>query len=433
MFFQTLGSLEDEIDMASIIQAEIVAIGSELLLGQIIDTNSAFIAKRLAVIGIELVQTTTVGDDLQRMEKTLHEAMERSAVVITTGGIGPTEDDLTREAVAHVTHRSLTFQPHLMEQIEILFKKRGFRMAESNRKQAFIPEGSIPIENPKGTAPGFIVDGPNGSIISIPGVPLEMEYLMDSAVLPYLRRRFRLEGQVIRYRVLRACGLGESAIGQQIKDLMKQGQNPSVGTLASIGDIKIRITARADGQKEASLMIQEMEEKIRNRVGMFIYGVDEETLHGNVARELERLNLTLSVVETVTGGNLSQKLMSTGSPSFVEGIVLPSEGSQRRFLDLSAKEFNTLLNAPAWFTDSLALMAKSEFKTDLGLALFSQIIEEQGKEEFGTETWYSLTTPSGMENQKYSLGGELAMVRERASIIGLDMLRKYLLKTAQSA
>ncbi len=306
-------------------------------------------------------------------------------------------------------------------------------MAESNRKQAFIPEGSIPIENPKGTAPGFIVEGPNGSIISIPGVPLEMEYLMNSAVLPYLRRRFRLEGQVIRYRVLRACGLGESAIGHQIQDLMKQGQNPSVGTLASIGDIKIRITARADGQKEASLMIQEMEENIRNRLGILIYGVDEETLHGNVARELERLNLTLSVVETVTGGNLSQKLTSTGSPSFVEGIVLPSEGSQRRFLDLSAKEFNTLLNAPAWFTDSLALMAKSEFKTDFGLALFGQIIEEQGKAEFGTETWYSLTTPSGMENQKYSLGGELAMVRERASIIGLDMLRKYLLKTAQSA
>jgi nicotinamide-nucleotide amidase len=419
--------------MASIIQAEIVAVGSELLLGQIIDTNSASIAKRLAGIGIELVQTTTVGDDLQRMERTLQEAMGRSPVVITTGGIGPTEDDLTRESVAHVTQRPLTFQPHLMEQIEALFKKRGFRMAESNRKQAFIPEGSIPIENPKGTAPGFIVDGPKGLIISIPGVPLEMEFLMDSVVLPYLRKRFRLESQVIRYRVLRACGLGESAIGHQIKDLMEQNQNPSVGTLASIGDIKIRITARADSQEEASRMIQEMEEKIRIRVGTFIYGVDEETLHENVTRELERLNLTLSVVETLTGGNLSQRLTSTGSPSFVEGIVLPSEGPQRRFLDVSAKEFNTLLSAPAWFTDALALRAKNEFKTDLGLALFSQIIEEQGKEEFGTETWYSLTTPSGMENQKYSLGGELAMVRERASIIGLDMVRKYLLKTSQSA
>lgn len=419
--------------MASMIQAEIIAIGSELLLGQIIDTNSASIAKRLAEIGIDLVQTTTVGDDLPRMERILREAMGRSAVVITTGGIGPTEDDLTREAVAHVTGRPLTFQPHLMEQIEALFKKRGFRMAESNRKQAFIPEGSIPIENPKGTAPGFIVDGPSGSVISIPGVPLEMEYLMESTVLPYLRRKFRLEGQVIRYRVLRACGLGESAIGQQIKDLMKESQNPSVGTLASVGDIRIRITGRADTQEEASLMIQEMEERIRNRVGFFIYGVDEETLQGNVTRELERLNLTLSAVETLTGGNLSQKLASTGSPSFVEGIALPSEGSQRRFLELSVKEFNTLLNAPAWFTDSLALKAKNEFKTDLGLALFSQMTEAQGRGEFGTETWYSLMTPSGMENQKYYLGGELAMVRERASIIGLDLVRKYLLKTAQSS
>ena len=268
-------------------KAEIIAIGSELLLGQLLDTNTSYIAKRLAENGIELVQTSTVGDDLQRMKEVIKEATDRSHIVITTGGIGPTEDDLTRQAVAEVFERPLVFQPHLMEQIEALFKKRGFRMAESNRKQAYIPEGSVPIENPKGTAPGFIVEYAKGSIISIPGVPLEMEYLMENTVIPYLRRRFDIKHQVIQYKVLRACGLGESAIGLQIKDLMARDRNPSVGTLASIGDIRIRITAKANNPEQASSLIENVEKEIRNRLGILIYGVDEETLHGNITKELE--------------------------------------------------------------------------------------------------------------------------------------------------
>ena len=414
-------------------KAEIIAIGSELLLGQIVDTNSSFIAKRLAENGIELVQTATVGDDLRRMKEVIKEATNRSQIVITTGGIGPTEDDLTREAIAEVFQRPLTFQPHLMEQIEELFKKRGFRMVESNRKQAYIPEGSIPIENPKGTAPGFIVEYPNGSIISIPGVPVEMEYLMENRVIPYLRKRFDIKHQVIRYRVLRACGLGESAIGLQIKDLMKESRNPSVGTLASIGDIRIRITAKADHPEEASNLIQKMEKEIRNRLGILIYGVDNETLHGNIVKELERLNLTLSVVETFTGGIISQKLTGTGSQFFIQGLVIPTESSQKQFLNLSLKESESLKKDSKWFTDSLAQKARNEFRTDIGLAMSGKITERQGEGEYKLETYYSLSISTGIENQEYSLGGELWMVRERAAIIALDMLRKYLLRTTQSA
>ena len=413
-------------------KAEIIAIGSELILGQLVDTNSFYIAKRLAENGIELVQTTTVGDDLQRMKEVIRETANRSQVVITTGGIGPTEDDLTREVIAEVFQRPLTFQPHLMEQIETLFKKRGFRMAENNRKQAYIPKGSIPIENPKGTAPGFIVEHSNGSIISIPGVPPEMEYLMANTVIPYLRKRFDIKHEVIQYRVLRACGLGESAIGLQIKDLMKESRNPSVGTLASIGDIRIRITAKAQSPEEASNLIQKMEQEIRKRLGVLIYGVDNETLQGNIARELERLNLTLSVVETYTGGIISQKLASTGSTSFVQGVVLPTEASQKGFLSLSLEIFNSLKEDSKRFTDSLAQKALNEFKTDLGLAMFGKIAEKQGEGEYRIETSYSLSTSTGIENQEYSIGGEPWMVRERASIIALDMLRKYLLKTKQS-
>ena len=409
-------------------KAEVIAIGSELLLGQIIDTNSSYIAKRLAESGIELAQTATVGDDLQRMKEVIREAINRSQIVITTGGIGPTEDDLTREAIAEVTEHPLIFQPHLMEQIENLFKTRGFRMAENNRKQAYVPEGAIAIENPKGTAPGFIVETSGGTIISIPGVPSEMEYLMENRVIPYIRKRFDIKHQVIQYKVLRACGLGESAIGLQIKDLMKESKNPSIGTLASIGDIRIRITAKADNPGEASNLIQKMEREIRRRLGVLIYGVDDETLHGNIAKELEGLKLALSVVETFTGGILSQKLTSTNSNSFNQSVVLPSETSQRQFLDLSLEEFNSLEEDSRRLTDLLAQKARNEFKTDLGLAMFGKIAEKQGEGEYRIETYYSLSTSTGMEIQEYSLGGELWMVRERASIIALDMLRKYLLR-----
>jgi len=409
-------------------RAEIIAIGSEILLGQIVDTNSAYIAKVLAENGIEMVQTSTVGDDLPRIEEVIKSAINRSSIVITTGGIGPTEDDLTREAISTISQRPLTFQPHLMEQIEAMFKRRGFRMSENNRKQAFIPEGAIPIENPKGTAPGFIVEGPSWVTITLPGVPSEMEFLLGHAVIPYLRGKFHLEHQIIQYKVLRACGLGESAIGLQIQDLMKESKNPTVGTLAAVGDVRIRITAIGDSPDNASALIQEMEKEIRKRIGNLIYGVDNETLHGNIARELEKFHLTISVVESLTGGIICQKLSGTQSPSFTQGICLTSGISQQRFLNLSHEEFNSLATDPKQLADSLARKGKETFATDLGLAMFGKMIEEQGKGEHRFDTYYSLSTPSGMETQEYPLGGELLMVRERAAILGLDTVRKYLLK-----
>ena len=414
-------------------KAEIIAIGSELLLGQLVDTNSSYIAKRLAENGIELIRTSTVGDDLSLIEEVLQEAIQRSSIVITTGGLGPTEDDLTREGVAKVFQRPLIFQPHLMEQIEAMFKRRGFRMAENNRKQAYFPEGAIPIENPKGTAPGFIMEYPRGSIISIPGVPFEMEYFMENSVIPYLRKRFDLKHEIIRYKVLRASGLGESAIGLQIKDLMKEGNNPSVGTLASLGDIKIRITSKASNLEEATTMIQGVEEEIRKRLGNLVYGVDEETLQGNITKELERLKLTLSVVEAFTGGTISQKLAGTSSPSFFHGTVLPTEIAQRQFLGLSVEDLNSLKETPIGFTDSLAEKGRIESGASLGLAVFGKIGEEQKKGEYRVETCSSLSTGTGVENQENALGGELWTVRERASIIALDFVRKYLLTKTHRA
>jgi nicotinamide-nucleotide amidase len=200
-----------------------------------------------------------------------------------------------------------------------------------------------------------------------------------------------------------------------------------------MGYIRIRITAKAENPEEASNLIQNMEKEIRNRLGILIYGVDNETLHGNVAKELERLDFTLSVVETLTGGIISQKLTSTDSNCFIQGTVLPSENSQRFFLGLSSEEFNSLEEDSKRLADLLAQKSRNEFKTDLGLAMFGKITERQvvatrnrGDGDYRIETYYSLSTSDGIENQDYSMGGELWMVRERTSIIALDTLRKYL-------
>lgn len=413
-------------------KAEVLAIGSELLLGEIVDTNTCYIAKVLAENGIELIRASMVGDDAARIEEAIREGISRASILITTGGLGPTEDDLTRESVAHVTGRPLVFQPQLMEQIEALFKRRGFRMVESNRRQAFIPEGAIPIENPKGTAPGFIVEDKNWAILSIPGVPFEMKYLMSHSVIPYLRRRFQINRQVIQYRVLRACGLGESAIGTQIGDLMKKSLNPSVGTLASIGDIRIRITAKAESPEVASQMIHEMEEEIRRRLGFLIYGVDEETLQGNTVKMLERLGLTLSTVETFTGGILAAKLVETGSPTFLGGHISPSVASQRRFLGLEPEAFEQLSNNPRELTEAFAKTVNQRSGSDLGLAVFTQVLETK-PEEVRLRAFFSLSTAQGMDEQEQSLGGEASMLRERTSIIALDFLRRYLRKIVAMA
>ena len=408
-------------------RAEVIAIGSELLLGQIVDTNTSHIARTLAEHGIELVRSSAVGDDQGRIEETIRRALGNASIVITTGGLGPTEDDLTRESIAGVTRRPLVFRRDLMDQIEAIFRRRGFRMVESNRKQAFIPEGAIPIENPKGTAPGFIVDEPEHVILSIPGVPSEMRYLMEHAVIPYLRKRFHLEHQIIQYKVLRACGLGESAIGIQIEDLMR-GQNPSVGTLASVGDIRIRITARSQNPEEASRQIRNVEQEIRKRLGPLIYGEDKETLQGNLTRQLERLHLTLSVAEVFTNGLLSQKLSDTGSTSFVQGLILSSETSQRKFLGMDPEAFRAIKTDIKALAEALARCTRDQTGTDLGLATVAQIVEEQREGQYRIEAHFSLETPEGTETQEYGIGGEPLMVRERTAISALDMVRKYLLK-----
>ncbi len=290
--------------------AELIAIGSELVLGEIVDTNSAHIARTLRGIGLSVERSTTIADDLPRITALIREASARTPVVITTGGLGPTVDDPTRAAVAGAFDRALDFHPELWKQIKERFARFGRIPGENNKQQAYIPAGGTPVENPVGTAPAFWVEhaaayGP-GVVISLPGVPREMEYLLEHRVLPYLRERFGLTG-CIKARVLRTIGMGESAIDQQIGELEKL-VNPTVGLAAHAGNVDIRITATAASEAEADALIAPIEAEVRAALSEHIYGVDGETIDQVVGQLLTTRGLRLGVAEAGTAGHLNARL-----------------------------------------------------------------------------------------------------------------------------
>src|SRR5579859_2360207 len=277
---------------------EIVSIGTELLLGEIHDTNATYLAQQMKDIGLNLFYRTTVGDNEQRIADVLRLALSRAEIIITTGGLGPTVDDMTRQAVAAAVGQALTFRPELMEQIVARFANFRTRMTENNRMQAMLPEKAIAIENPVGTAPGFIVETEHGAIISLPGVPHEMKYLMEHRVIPYLQTRIGVQG-VIKIRVLRTAGAGESWLGEKIADLM-QLSNPTVGTAAHGGQTDIRITAKAADDAAADALMAPIEAQLRERIGQYVFGVDQEPIEDALIAALRATEKPIDLYEVGT-------------------------------------------------------------------------------------------------------------------------------------
>lgn len=255
---------------------EIIAIGTELLLGEISDTNTKYLARQLRDCGFDLFRSTTVGDNVQRISSLMQEAFSRADIVITTGGLGPTVDDPTREAAALAFHTQNEFHPELWEQIRQRFLKRAMNISDNNRKQAMIPIGAEVIENPVGTAPAFILTKDSKTLICLPGVPREMEHLMQTSVIPWLNRSYPSSG-VIKAKILHIGAVSESKIDETIADL-ETSSNPTVGLLAHPGIVDIRITAKANSNEMADKMIADIESTIRERLGKEIYGENGETL-----------------------------------------------------------------------------------------------------------------------------------------------------------
>jgi competence/damage-inducible protein CinA-like protein len=312
--------------------AEIITIGTEILLGEIVDTNARHLARTLRDAGIDLYRKTTVGDNANRIAQAICQALERCDIIITTGGLGPTVDDPTRAAVAQALDVELEFRPELWTQIQARFARFGRQPTENNRRQAFIPHGAQPIENPVGTAPCFHVEQAGRVIIVLPGVPSEMEYLLQQTVIPYLRQRFNLTG-IIKARVLHTAGAGESQIDDLIGDL-ETLSNPSVGLAAHSGQVDVRIAAKAPSEAEADALIGNVETTLRQRLGNWIYGADEATLESVALQALAQQGWALAVVEAGLGGELIRRL-AIGSGAFLGGEALSTLPTPDELLTLT--------------------------------------------------------------------------------------------------
>ena len=375
--------------------AEIIATGSELLLGEVVDTNSTHIARRLREIGLNLYYKTVVGDNEQRMEEALRIALDRSDVIITTGGLGPTVDDVTRPAVARAVGRELIFSDELLAQIQARFRAYGTPMGENNRRQAYLPQGAIPIENPVGTAPCFIVEQGGRLIISLPGVPREMEYLMEHAVLPYLKDRLPLS-DVILIRTLHTVGQGESRIDEAIGDL-ETSVNPTVGLSAKAGQVDIRITSKAATREAAAILNAELEQRVRDKVGQFIFGADDDTLEGVVARWLLDQHRALASIECGTGGAVGGRLAQLGEA--FRGGFISADGT---------------LNDLAAVTEA-ARRIRLDRGSDLGLC--ASVIP--APEQRGLKLMIALVTLDDVKTVERGFGGHSALAGQWASTAAL--------------
>jgi len=375
--------------------AEIITIGTEILLGEILDTNARSLARTLRDQGIDLYRKTTVGDNVARIAQAIQQSMDRSEIIITTGGLGPTVDDPTRQAVALAVGVETEYRPDLWEQIQARFQRFGRTPSENNRRQAYIPQGASVIENPVGTAPAFIVETGGCTIIALPGVPREMEHLMAHAVIPYLHRRFNLQS-VIKARILHTAGVGESQIDDLIGDL-EALSNPTVGLAAHSGQVDVRITAKADSQAKADALISPVEQALRQRLGDWVYGADQETLEQVALLALQYRGWKLAVVEAGLGGELARRLASS-TQAYLGSEVFPAPVSQE---ELSA------------------LTAAYQQARGAEVGLGATILPDQERQE----VHLVLITPDGLQHFTRPYGGPPSHAPRWAVHHSLDLLR----------
>lgn len=376
--------------------AEIITIGTEILLGEIDDTNATYLSQRLNTIGVNVYRRTNIGDNVQRIAALIQETLNRCEIIITTGGLGPTVDDPTREAIALALGVKLKFHPKLWEQIEERFQRYHRQPSENNRRQAFLPETAIPVENPVGTAPAFIVQQAEKTIACLPGVPREMEFIMENSIIPFLKSTYHLQG-LIKIRTLHTSGMGESMIDSILSDL-ETLTNPTVGLAAHSGQVDIRITVKADSDIEADERIKPIEEEIRKRLKENIYGADGETLEQIAMENLKAHHWHLVVCENKSGGILAQRL-SSYSDTFIAGEIHSGTLSDEEIIT-ATERFRNYHSA----------------ECGLGIAITPH-------QQAQNVTIY-LSTPLGKETYSRPYGGPTQYASIWAGNHALDILRK---------
>lgn len=358
--------------MDNIKTAEILCVGTELLLGDIVNTNAAFLSQRLAELGINVYRHTVVGDNQERLKAALESALESADLVITSGGLGPTYDDLTKETVAEYFNRDMKEDAHSLGRIEEYFKRTGRVMTENNRKQAMMPEGAVIFDNDYGTAPALAVcggDNDSKTVIMLPGPPVEIVPIFKEKVMPYLMER---RNSVIASRNVHIFGMGESAVENEIAEIMKNSKNPTIAPYCKEGEVRLRITASAKSEKEALDICDDAIDKItKTEVGKYIYGIDVESLEKAAIALLREKGLTLACAESCTGGLISKRITDIAGCSdvFVGGCVSYANEAKIKLLGVSEDTLREWGAVSEQTAKEMAIGVRRVLGTDIGVSV----------------------------------------------------------------
>lgn len=408
-------------------KAEIITVGTEILLGDIVNTNSQFLAKELASLGLDVYYQSTVGDNESRLMDTLNESLDRSDIIITTGGLGPTNDDITKEVAAKCFNQELVFYNNIWKDIKQYFEKIGVEPTENNKKQAYFPKDCIILNNSNGTAPGAILKKENKMIIVLPGPPKEMIPMFNNELKKHLEN---LTDYKLISRTLRFCGIGESELEDKLSDIINNQTNPTIAPYAKEGEVTLRITAKSYTKDDADNLIDEVENKIKTLVGKYLYGYGETTLEETVAKLLVEKNLTIAVSESCTGGMVSSTLIDYPGISqvFMEGCVTYSNEAKMSRLGVKKE---TLDSFGAVSTETAIEMAKGvamNLKTNVGLSTTGIAGPGGGTTEKPVGLVYiGLYINGKTKVKKLNLAGSREKIRVKATKEALNFLRLALL------
>ena len=412
-------------------RGELIFVGTELLLGQIVNTNAAYLGENLASLGVDLYHSAVVGDNLNRIKDAIQTALTRSDLVLITGGLGPTFDDITRDGIAAAINRELVYDPQVMAQIEEHFTRVKYRILPIHRRQAYVlASGCQVVPNPVGSAPGLIIDVEGKWIIAMPGVPREMKRMCEDTIFPWIMEK--AGKNVIQSKILKVCGMGESNVADALQEIVEPLTNPTIAFLARPNEVSVRITAKAADGDEATRMISVVADQVREKLGENVFGEDNQTMEEAVGILLSEKHKTLTIAESCTGGLISDRITDVpGSSDYFQGTVIAySNKIKVNLLGVSEEDLNRHGAVSSPVAIQMAQGVRKLLKTDYGLGV-TGIAGPTGatpQKPVGL-VYIAVSSEDDTYSKEFRFLGDRTVVKRRASQMALDMLRRDLLKT----
>lgn len=408
-------------------KAEILAVGTELLMGQIANTNAQYISSKLPYVGIGVYYHSVVGDNINRLQESLKTALERCDVVITTGGLGPTQDDLTKETIAGIFGKKLVLHEESLNFIKSFFNKIGRQMTQNNEKQAYLPESSIILKNNNGTAPGCIIEQGSKVVVMLPGPPSEMKPMFDDYVLPYFKKKSEF---LIESKFLRVFGIGESAMETLILDLIDGQTNPTIATYAKEGEVTLRVSAQVKAGEDSEIILKPVIDEIKKRAGDCLYSETDQSLDTVAAKLLLDMNITIATAESCTGGLVAETLTNFAGISrvFMGGAVTYANEAKEEILGVNKR---TLEKYGAVSRETAVEMAegiRKRLKTDMGISITGIAGPDGGTVEKPVGLVYiGLSSDKGTLTKELRLSGNRKRIRTVTALHAFDMIRRHII------